>query len=144
VGDLVKELRNVADDLERVVGLADKPFSDDADLLRRAAAEIDTLRAALREIRDEPKGTWHGESYDKCVPSKEYYKSVIEWCQDRAAEALNVNPEFTKVVPNDTAARGVVVSKGIAERGQTTPSGAESPETDTTTAQFGGYDAGEV
>jgi hypothetical protein len=189
--DLVKELRNVADALERVVGLADKPFSDDADLLRRAAAEIerlererytldqytaalkeaeraaaeierlglklnkaemdlgymdevlkrdigriakerdalraalrecaaerddlrsfsdeqadaiaarikerDALRAVLREIRDEPKGTWHGESYDKCVPSKEYYRSVIEWCQDRA-----VNPEFTKVVPNDT------------------------------------------
>jgi hypothetical protein len=31
--------------------------------------------------------------------------------------------------------RGVVVSKGIAERGQTTPSGAESPETDTTTVE---------
>jgi hypothetical protein len=125
--ELVKELRNVADDLERVVGLADKPFSDDADLLRRAAAEIerlglklnkaemdlgymdevlkrdigriakerDALRAALRECA--------AERDDLRSFSDEQADAIAARIKERDAfEALNVNPGFTKVVPNDT------------------------------------------
>lgn len=54
-----------------------------------ALAVVVQLQEALTEIRDEPKGTWHGEFYDKAVPSKDYYRSVIAWCQDRAARALD-------------------------------------------------------
>jgi hypothetical protein len=152
--DLVKELRNVADDLERVVGLADKPFSDDADLLRRAAAEIERLErerytldqytAALKEAEraaaeierlelklnkaemdlgymDEVLKRDIGRiakerdalraALRECAAERDDLRSFSDEQADAIAarikerdafEALNVNPGFTKVVPNDT------------------------------------------
>ena len=92
MAELTRELRKQADlcrnaaaEIERLeLGEVIKQTEIEKHLLR----ERDALRDALREIRDEPKGTWSGEPDDPCVPSKEYYKSVIEWCQDRARKVL--------------------------------------------------------